>query len=919
MERTLSYPPESQYYGKEGYLHNLTVAQESVLCDVQKWIVDEGYELSDLAQFSLHPKLTLLRYLRANDFDFKKATEHISRNIKWREEYNVKELTQMNPEDILGCPMNSLVEIFPHWHCGYDKMGRPVLYKQYGKFDTEKIKEISSIDAVAKYHIWEQEVCMQMCLEQSRRTGYIVETMTGIMDVEGMTIKQVTRDFLTIVKAIANIDQTQYPETLGRFYIINVPSMFPFVWRMVKPWLDPAVASKIYIMGKREEWEVALLDYIGAENLPSNYGGKLSALSPAVHPYADHLAMRHTSQYHHQSSARHLVPSLSSGSSAFSDALDIMEFENWKAELEFLHALAPSSQPVVTSHEDIPKLSSDSTLTTNSWLQRYVPKFLRRSSNTLKPYLYVSICIYMLIAFTSIGLSGYGLANMLWTSAEIIQLQMWIGVVILAFSTLLAVLNFAGFIGVYTENRPLLVMYSGCLCFELVLNFVIGITCLIFASGDETITGISNEALSPIRSVFMEYNLSLGICSLILAFCSVVPLMLSLALYESIRHEVVEDSFEQIFQLQVVLQIAQAISLIFALVIIGYASYGLNFLLAIQFDYPTFAVYCLLYSGISIILCSGYGLWASTTQYPFIIRFYHCVVLPILTFVLLGTSILNFYILPHAPAEVREAYTHLRVDDYSMAKVQTLVQQQLLVGGVLTISVALFQLVPVSSGMQLYTLTKQFFAGVCAKFHNGEKLIVIWSVLNALFHIYVQGTYVIFAYRASQDQGSKTWLVSVWYFMGTIDDRYLTADGFLVSTTGILAILVGPMLLAYSVMIICRHKYRAVTGIVANTLEVYTLILYIAIEIHNKFANISVADPTLFVMFFVFLNIIRIVIPCLITGVEILRVVDNTRDGEGKKEEDSREMTSFSAEEEKHMNWAVYFNVRKRRDPANLV
>ena len=67
---------------QEGYLHNLTVAQENVLGDVQKWIVDEGIDISDLAQFSLHPKLTLLRYLRANDFDFKKATEHISEMIE---------------------------------------------------------------------------------------------------------------------------------------------------------------------------------------------------------------------------------------------------------------------------------------------------------------------------------------------------------------------------------------------------------------------------------------------------------------------------------------------------------------------------------------------------------------------------------------------------------------------------------------------------------------------------------------------------------------------------------------------------------------------------------------------------------------------------------------------------------------------
>jgi hypothetical protein len=86
---------------------------------------------------------------------------------------------------------------------------------------------------------------MQLCQTQSLKTGRVVETMTAVIDVKGMRISQVTSDFLSIVKGIAKIDQSQYPETLGRFFIINTPSVFPFVWRGVKAFLDPAVAAKI--------------------------------------------------------------------------------------------------------------------------------------------------------------------------------------------------------------------------------------------------------------------------------------------------------------------------------------------------------------------------------------------------------------------------------------------------------------------------------------------------------------------------------------------------------------------------------------------------------------------------------------------------------------------------------------------------
>jgi len=95
-----------------------------------------------------------------------------------------------------------------------------------------------------------------------------------------MLLSQITSDFLSLVKGIAKIDQAQYPETLGRFFIINTPSVFPMVWRGVKMFLDPVVVSKIEIFGCKEvEWKKRLCEYIGPENVPQNYGGLLPPLT----------------------------------------------------------------------------------------------------------------------------------------------------------------------------------------------------------------------------------------------------------------------------------------------------------------------------------------------------------------------------------------------------------------------------------------------------------------------------------------------------------------------------------------------------------------------------------------------------------------------------------------------------------------
>ena len=102
-----------------------------------------------------------------------------------------------------------------------------------------------------------------------------------------MKLTQVTREFLVLVKGIAAIDKDQYPETLGKLFIINVPSVFPLVWRSVQFFLDPATAAKIEIFGPRKDWLPALASQIGLENMPTTYGGVLPALSADVHPYAE--------------------------------------------------------------------------------------------------------------------------------------------------------------------------------------------------------------------------------------------------------------------------------------------------------------------------------------------------------------------------------------------------------------------------------------------------------------------------------------------------------------------------------------------------------------------------------------------------------------------------------------------------------
>ena len=73
------------------------------------------------------------------------------------------------------------------------------------------------------------------------------------------------------VMQAAAIGQDRYPESMGKFYIVNAPYLFSTLWSIIKGWLDEVTVSKIHILGK--DYRKELLEQIPAENLPKDLGG----------------------------------------------------------------------------------------------------------------------------------------------------------------------------------------------------------------------------------------------------------------------------------------------------------------------------------------------------------------------------------------------------------------------------------------------------------------------------------------------------------------------------------------------------------------------------------------------------------------------------------------------------------------------
>lgn len=104
----------------------------------------------------------------------------------------------------------------------------------------------------------------------SLAVGHPVETSCTILDLKDVSLSNFYR-VKDYVMAAAAIGQDRYPESMGKFFIINAPWTFSTVWSFVKPWLDEVTVAKIDIVGSG--YKDKLLAQIPAENLPKEFGG----------------------------------------------------------------------------------------------------------------------------------------------------------------------------------------------------------------------------------------------------------------------------------------------------------------------------------------------------------------------------------------------------------------------------------------------------------------------------------------------------------------------------------------------------------------------------------------------------------------------------------------------------------------------
>ncbi|KAG0304054.1 hypothetical protein BGZ97_001644 [Linnemannia gamsii] len=206
-----------------------------------------------------HPDALLLRFIRARKWNTINALSMMFKAFKWRLDEDIPavkyssdaQLNDQNPKFF------EQLEMGKFYIKGTDVENRMVAYLNVRLHHPSD----QPPKTLEKLTIYVME-CGRVMVEHP------VETVCLVFDLTGFSLSNM--DF-AMVRYLISIFEAYYPESLGRIIVHGAPFVFWGVWKIIQPWMDPVVASKVRFTRKDQD----LLEYIPAEHLPARYKGGL--------------------------------------------------------------------------------------------------------------------------------------------------------------------------------------------------------------------------------------------------------------------------------------------------------------------------------------------------------------------------------------------------------------------------------------------------------------------------------------------------------------------------------------------------------------------------------------------------------------------------------------------------------------------
>nr|GME19683.1 random slug protein 5-like [Ipomoea batatas] len=194
---------------------------------------------------------SILRFLRARNFNTKKTAKMLKETLKWRMEYK--------PEMIRWEHIAREGETGKVYKANYcDKIGRTVLVMRPG------FQNSSKTDGQIRYLVY----CMENAV-LDLKPGQ--QQMVWLIDFRGWNMSSIS---VKTTQETARVLQNRYPERLGLAILYNPPKLFESFWTMVKPFLERKTHKKVrFVYAENPESKKIMDELFEKEKLEMAFGG----------------------------------------------------------------------------------------------------------------------------------------------------------------------------------------------------------------------------------------------------------------------------------------------------------------------------------------------------------------------------------------------------------------------------------------------------------------------------------------------------------------------------------------------------------------------------------------------------------------------------------------------------------------------
>ncbi|KAK7196710.1 CAP-Gly domain/CRAL/TRIO domain containing protein [Novymonas esmeraldas] len=203
----------------------------------------------------------LVKFCIARRFEMEKVYEMLEKHLQWRESFKPC-ADEYFPQ--------TMCEDYPCGYTGTTDYDENLIYcerpSNAGHCHPSEFVRKYTLPVIARWHA----SVVEMGIVHMRASNYRCKRVCYIVDL--LNVNAMTKPMIGFAQTLATVEQDNYPENLGRVFIVNCPMFFRIAWKLVKIFIDERTNKKINFCAPRKAVE-AMLPVMRKEEIPNFCGG----------------------------------------------------------------------------------------------------------------------------------------------------------------------------------------------------------------------------------------------------------------------------------------------------------------------------------------------------------------------------------------------------------------------------------------------------------------------------------------------------------------------------------------------------------------------------------------------------------------------------------------------------------------------